>query len=77
MSLLLWGGVLLAVLYFVFGMGRRTEGFTSKSCSSRKSIDGCKKNGCTWTAGSCSVTNKYNETSCAANNGTWTSAYCS
>lgn len=32
MSLLLWGGVLLAILFFVFGVGNVTEGYYS-SCS--------------------------------------------
>ena len=78
MSLILWGGVLLAVLYFVFGMGRRTEGFASKSCSERKSEDGCKaKEGCTWSAQKCSIASRHNQQSCEDNKGTWTAAYCS
>ena len=32
LSLLLWGGVLLAILFFVFGVGRREGFFTN--CSS-------------------------------------------
>jgi len=72
------GGVLLAVLYFVFGMGRRTEGFVSKSCSERTNETGCKaKEGCTWTAPNCSNTKYGKQTTCEYFNETWTKGYCS
>lgn len=76
LSLLLWGGVLLAILYFVYGTGRR-EGFSN--CSARTNENGCKasKDGCTWTAQKCSIANKYNQSSCEYNGGTWTTGSCS
>ena len=75
MSLILWGGVLLAILFFVYGVGRR-EGFGS--CSGRSNEKGCKaREGCTWTDGKCSITKYDKQKTCEYFNGTWTNGYCS
>ena len=73
----MWILVLLAVLYFVFGVGR--EGFKNTNCSVRTNENGCKasKDGCTWTAQKCSIANKYDQYSCEFNGGTWTMGSCS
>ena len=84
LSLRLWGGgVLLAVLFFVFDMGRK-EGFRRNStstsgCSSYTLQGGCKANNCTWNTSTCSNNSDYNSqpAACQAKGGTYTGAYCS
>ena len=78
------GGVLLAVLFFVFGVGRR-EGFVAykfnssltPSCSSIPSQGNCTQANCVWTPASCSDTKYTTSISCNKNGQTWTKSVCS
>ena len=76
MSLLLWGGVLLAVLFFVFGVGRR-EGFGAIPCSNRIQQSSCVNAGCTWTPASCSNPEYSTSQNCSRVGATWTKGSCS
>lgn len=71
LSLLLWGGVLLAVLFFVFGVGIR-EGFYAKTKPETKPTKTTETTTSTVNCSSYSL-----QGGCNANNCTWNSSSCS
>jgi hypothetical protein len=81
---IMWILIVLAILYFVFGVGRVREGITIHqslapiSCSSITLQGACTNSNCTWTPASCSDTN-YNssERICKKYGNTYTRASCS
>lgn len=64
-SLLLWGGVLLAILYFMFDTSRNEGFYFKKSCTSYGNKTACENNSCKWKSSSSNSKKKGSSGSCS------------